>query len=43
MELLRILVSILPVLSPLVLLVIFRMSAKKGMTIKINSKKEKTE
>ena len=33
MELLRILVSILPVLGPLVLLVIFRMSAKKGMTI----------
>jgi len=33
MELLRIFVSILPVLGPLVLLVIFRMSAKKGMTI----------
>lgn len=33
MELLRVLVSILPVLGPLVLLVIFRMSAKKGMTI----------
>ena len=33
MELLRILTSILPVLGPLVLLVVFRMSAKKGMTI----------
>lgn len=33
MELLRVLTSILPVLGPLVLLVIFRMSAKKGMTI----------
>ena len=33
MELLQILVSILPVLGPLVLLVIFKMSAKKGMTI----------
>jgi len=33
MELLQTLVSILPVLGPLVFLVIFKMSAKKGMTI----------
>ena len=33
MEILQILVSILPVLGPLVFLVLFKMSAKKGMTI----------
>ncbi len=33
MEVLQILVSILPVLGPLVFLVLFKMSAKKGMTI----------
>jgi lactate permease len=33
MELLQILVSVIPVLGPLVFLVLFKMSAKKGMTI----------